>query len=68
MPKPVRLADNEADLNVQIQALLVDPAHQDNPLREPLAHLLACNQVRLYYEPKPMAEIGLKSKSGVNGV
>jgi diguanylate cyclase (GGDEF)-like protein len=45
MPKPVRLADNEADLNVQIQALLADPAHQDNPLREPLAHLLACNQV-----------------------
>lgn len=45
MPKPVRLADNEADLNVQIQALLADSAHHGNPLREPLAHLLVCNQV-----------------------
>ena len=45
MPKPVRLADNEADLTIQIQALLDDPANQGNPLREPLAHLLGCNQV-----------------------
>ena len=45
MAKPLRLADNEADLSVQIQALLDDPAHQGNPLREPLEQLLACNQV-----------------------
>lgn len=40
-----RLAHDEADLIVQIQALLADPMHQDNPLRPPLAHLLGCNQV-----------------------
>ena len=44
-PKPVLLADTEAELSCQIEALLADPAHQSNPLREPLAHLLACNQV-----------------------
>ena len=40
-----RLACNEADLLAHVQALLADTAHQDNPLREPLAHLLGCNQV-----------------------
>ena len=40
-----RLAHDEDELIVQVQALLADPAHQGNPLREPLAHLLGCNQV-----------------------
>lgn len=40
-----RLAHDEEALIVQIQALLANPAHQGNPLREPLAHLLDCNQV-----------------------
>jgi diguanylate cyclase (GGDEF)-like protein len=39
-----RLAHDEDRLIVQIQALLANPAHQSNPLREPLAHLLECNQ------------------------
>ncbi|WP_027996302.1 biofilm regulation diguanylate cyclase SiaD [Simplicispira psychrophila] len=40
-----RLAQDEEELIGQIQALLADPAHQGNPLREPLAYLLGCNQV-----------------------
>ena len=40
-PRP---APDEADLVVQIRALLADPLHQDNPLRQPLADLLGCNQ------------------------
>jgi diguanylate cyclase (GGDEF)-like protein len=39
------LALDEADLVLQIQGLLVDPAHDNNPLRQPLVHLMACNQV-----------------------
>jgi diguanylate cyclase (GGDEF)-like protein len=38
---------NEAALAAQVQALLADPAHQDNPLRAPLAALLECNQAHL---------------------
>ena len=45
LPKFVPLAETEADLSFQIQALLANPEHQGNPLREPLAHLLASNQV-----------------------
>ena len=33
-----------ADLDRQVEALLRDPAHADNPLREPLARLLEENQ------------------------
>lgn len=40
-----RLAPDEDELTVHIQALLANPAHHGNPLREPLAHLLNCNQV-----------------------
>ena len=45
MLEPPRLASDETDLVLQIQALLADPAHHNNPLRQPLADLLGCNQV-----------------------
>ncbi|MBP6598435.1 MAG: biofilm regulation diguanylate cyclase SiaD [Giesbergeria sp.] len=45
MPKPPCLAESEAELIQCIEALLADPAHQGHVLREPLAQLLACNQV-----------------------
>lgn len=45
MPEHPRQACDEDELVTQVQALLADPVHQANPLREPLAHLLACNQV-----------------------
>ena len=38
------LAQDEAELIRQIEALLADPAHQDNPLRDPMARLLSYNQ------------------------
>lgn len=44
LERPRQDAD-EDELVAQVQALLADPAYQANPLREPLAHLLACNQV-----------------------
>lgn len=34
----------EDDLTLQVHALLADPAHAANPLRAPLAQMLACNQ------------------------
>ena len=41
--KPL-LEQDETDLARQVQRLLADPAHQDNPLRGPLAALLEFNQ------------------------
>lgn len=42
-PKPPPSA-NEAELPERIAALLDDPAHRDNPLREPLAQLFECSE------------------------
>ncbi len=44
MHEPTRIAHTEVDLIVHVQALLANPAYQDNPLRGALADLLDCNQ------------------------
>lgn len=43
--RPSQSADEDEAGHPEVQALLADPTHQSNPLRAPLAQLLACNQV-----------------------